>query len=107
MILLGNGFIISALIWGAATAELIDRRFGRSAACLAVGAAACLFGVIHSPAAQGTFVLPWRAGSPLPWHFAFGYLGAAAVIRVSKFFPKGDPLRKAKRWALVPVSTVR
>ena len=53
VILLGNGFIISALIWGAATAELIDRRFGRSAWCLAAGALACLFGVIHSPAAEG------------------------------------------------------
>jgi hypothetical protein len=35
-------------------------------------------------------VLPWRAGSPLPWHFAFGYLGAALVIWIAKFFPKGD-----------------
>ncbi len=91
VILLGNGFIISALIWGAATAELIDRRFGRSAWCLVVGALACLFGVIHSPAAEGTFVLPWRAGSPLPWHFAFGYFGAAAVVFISKFFPDGNP----------------
>jgi AGZA family xanthine/uracil permease-like MFS transporter len=87
VILVGNGFIISALIWGAATAELIDRRFGRSACCLIVGAVACLFGVIHSPAAEGTFVLPWRAGSLLPWHFAFGYLGAALVIFIAKFFP--------------------
>ena len=86
VILLGNGFIISALVWGAATAELIDRRLGRSAAYLAIGALASLFGVIHSPAADGGFVLPWRGGSPLPWHFAFGYLGAAAVVIASKFF---------------------
>jgi adenine/guanine/hypoxanthine permease len=91
VILLGNGFIISALIWGAATAELLDRRFGRSAWCLVVGALACLFGVIHSPAENGTFVLPWRAGSPLPWHFAFGYLTAAGVVAASKYFPRGDP----------------
>lgn len=92
VILLGNGFIISALIWGAAAAELVDRRFARSAWCLVAGAVACLFGVIHSPAAQGTFLLPWRAGSPLPWHFAFGYLSAALVIWVSKFFPSGDSI---------------
>jgi adenine/guanine/hypoxanthine permease len=89
VILLGNGFIISALIWGAATAELIDRRFGRSAWYLGIGALACLFGVIHSPTAEGTFVLPWRAGSALPWHFAFGYLGAALVVGAAKFFPEG------------------
>ena len=94
VILLGNGFIISALIWGAATAELIDRRFGRSAGYLAIGAAACLFGVIHSPTAQGTFVLPWRAGSMLPWHFAFGYLGAALVVGVAKLFPNGNSAAK-------------
>ena len=40
----------------------------------------------------GTFVLPWRAGSPLPWHFAFGYLGAASVVYISKFFPNSDPI---------------
>ena len=91
VILIGNGFIISALIWGAATAELLDRRFGRSASCLVVGAAACLFGVIHSPAAAGTFVLPWRSSSPLPWHFALGYLGAASMLWLAKFFPHGDP----------------
>jgi adenine/guanine/hypoxanthine permease len=90
VILLGNGFIISALIWGAAIAELIDRRFGRSACCLIAGAVACLFGVIHSPQSEGMFVLPWRAGSPLPWHFAFGYLGAASVVFIAKFFPVAE-----------------
>jgi AGZA family xanthine/uracil permease-like MFS transporter len=90
VVLLGNGFIISALIWGAATAELIDRRFGRSAWCLVVGALACLFGVIHSPASGGTFVLPWRAGSPLPWHFAAGYLAAALVVFLSAYVPQGE-----------------
>ncbi len=34
--LLGNGFIVSALVWGAATAELIDRRYLRSAVLPAV-----------------------------------------------------------------------
>jgi adenine/guanine/hypoxanthine permease len=92
VILVGNGFIISALIWGAATAELLDGRFRRSAGCLALGALACLFGVIHSPTADGTFVLPWRAGSLVPWHFAVGYLAAALVIFVTKYFPHGEPV---------------
>jgi AGZA family xanthine/uracil permease-like MFS transporter len=90
VILVGNGFIISAVVWGAATAELLDHRFGRSAGCLVVGALACLFGVIHSPMTDGTFVLPWRAGSLLPWHFAIGYLAAALVIFISRYFPHGD-----------------
>jgi adenine/guanine/hypoxanthine permease len=89
--LLGNGFIISALLWGAATAELIDRRFGRSTIYLASGAAFCLFGVIHSPAAQGTFLLPWRTSSVLPFHFAAAYLIAALVIGASKYMARGEP----------------
>jgi adenine/guanine/hypoxanthine permease len=90
LILLGNGFIISAVLWGAATTELIDRRFIRSATYLAAGALFSLFGIIHSPADQGTFVLPWRAGSKLPIHFAFGYLAAALVVAVAKYFPQAD-----------------
>ncbi|MBT9331031.1 hypothetical protein [Paracidobacterium acidisoli] len=79
LILLSNGFIITAILWGAATAELIDRRFRHSAFYLVTGALFCLFGVIHSPTAQGTFVLPWQAGSTLPWHFAAAYLLAAVA----------------------------
>jgi len=71
--LLGNGFIISALLWGAATAELIDQRFRRSGAYFLAGAVLCLFGVIHSPAPQGTLFLPWRLESPIPFHFALAY----------------------------------
>ncbi len=83
--LLGNGFIIAAILWGAATAELIDRRFRASTLYLLTGAVFCLFGVIHSPTAEGTFVLPWRAESSLPWHLAAAYLVAALTIAVSKF----------------------
>ena len=90
--LLGNGFIISALLWGAATAELIDHRFRHSALYLLAGAAFCLFGISHWPAPQGTFVLPWKAGSPLPFHFAVAYLTAALAVAGAKYFA-GD--RKA------------
>jgi adenine/guanine/hypoxanthine permease len=71
--LLANGFIVTALLWGAAAAALIDRRFGRSAAYLLAAAALCLFGVIHSPTPQGTLFLPWNAGSPIPIHLAAAY----------------------------------
>jgi len=90
LVLFSNGFIISALLWGASTSELLDRRFGRSAMYLAVGALFCLFGLIHSSAPQGTFILPWRAASTLPLHLASGYLAAALVIAVSKYFPQTD-----------------
>jgi AGZA family xanthine/uracil permease-like MFS transporter len=52
--LLSSGFIITAVLWGAAVAELIDRRFRRCAIFFFAAAVLCLFGVIHSPAPQGT-----------------------------------------------------
>jgi AGZA family xanthine/uracil permease-like MFS transporter len=80
--LLGNGFIVTALIWGAATAELIDRRFRRSALYFIAGAVLCLFGVIHSPTAQGTFFLPWKIADKTPITFAAGY-GALGLLVLS------------------------
>jgi adenine/guanine/hypoxanthine permease len=85
--LLGNGFIISALVWGAATAELIDRRYLRSAGFLLCGAVLSLFGVIHSPAMRGTFVLPWSEPSRLPLHFAIAYAAAAVTVLAARFLP--------------------
>ena len=80
--LLGNGFIITALVWGSATADLIDRRFLRSALAFFAAAVLCLFGVIHSSAPAGTLFLPWRAGSSVPFHFAAAYaaLGLIAAL---------------------------
>lgn len=86
--LLGNGFIIAAILWGSATAELIDRRFRISALYLLAGALFCLFGVIHSPSAQGTFVLPWKSGSALTWHMATAYALAALTIAAFGFARK-------------------
>ena len=77
--LLGNGFIVTALIWGAAAAELIDGRLRRSALYFAVGGFFCLFGVMHSPRPRGSLFLPWNAGSPIPFHFAAAY-GALALL---------------------------
>jgi AGZA family xanthine/uracil permease-like MFS transporter len=78
--LLGNGFIITAVIWGAATADLIDRRFLRSSLAFFAAALLCLFGVIHSSAPTGTLFLPWRAGSTIPYHFAAAYAVLALIV---------------------------
>lgn len=88
--LLGNGFIISALVWGAATADLIDRRYPRSAWFLLCGAVLSLFGVIHSPTMQGTFVLPWKEPSRLPVHFAIAYVAAALIVFATRLFPGSE-----------------
>jgi adenine/guanine/hypoxanthine permease len=86
--LLGSGFIITALLWGAAAAALIDQRFSASALYLAAAAVLCLFGVIHSPASQGTLFLPWRAGSPIPFHFAAAYAALGLTVFSARWLPK-------------------
>ena len=78
--LLGNGFVITAVIWGAATADLIDRRFARSALAFFAGALLCLFGVIHSSAPTGTLFLPWRSGANVPYHFAAAYAVLGFIV---------------------------
>jgi adenine/guanine/hypoxanthine permease len=83
--LLGSGFIITAIVWGAATASLIDRRFFAGSLYLIAGAILCLFGIIHSPSLQGGFVLPWKTGGPSPWHFATAYLLAACTVAAARF----------------------
>ena len=84
--LLASGFIITALLWGAATAELIDRRFVRSSLYFFAAAALCLFGVIHSPAPQGTLFFPWQAtGTSLQLAAGYAVLGliVLAAVRLS------------------------
>ena len=92
--LLGNGFIISAILWGAATATLIDRKFRASALYLLTGALFSLFGIIHSPAVGGSFVLPWKANASISWHFAAAYLLGAGVVATAKFLSPQDEVAK-------------
>ena len=77
--LLASGFIITALLWGAATAELIDQRFLRSGLYFFGAAVLCLFGVIHSPAPQGTLFFPWQAGGA-SLKLAVGYFLLGLIV---------------------------
>ena len=56
---LGNGFIITAMVWAAMLVALIDGRTLRAAGALLVAAAFTLFGVMHSAHPQGGLYWPW------------------------------------------------
>jgi AGZA family xanthine/uracil permease-like MFS transporter len=83
-IALGNGFILTAMLWGAFLAEMIDRRLKRCALYLLVLSALTFFGVIHSSSADGQMYLPWTLSDPLqrtvPYQFALGYLVLAGLV---------------------------
>ena len=56
----GSGFIVTAMLWAAVLAALIDARILRACALLLGCALLTAFGVIHSVAPGGAMFLPWR-----------------------------------------------
>lgn len=73
---LGNGFIITAMLWGAFVAELIDRRLRISAVYLLCLAALSFFGIIHSAMPDGVMYLPWTLSGlvrQIPFQFTLAY----------------------------------
>jgi adenine/guanine/hypoxanthine permease len=79
-LVLGNGFIVTSLLWGAAFAALLDHELRRAAAFLIVCAGATLCGAIHSPLDSGAMFLPWAPPEPLTWHLAAGYTVMALLF---------------------------
>ncbi len=82
-IALGNGFILTGMLWGAFLADLIDRRSGRSALFLAILAVFSFFGIVHSPFPEGNLFLPWDltgTAQKIPYQFSLAYLACAGLI---------------------------
>jgi AGZA family xanthine/uracil permease-like MFS transporter len=80
---LGNGFILTAMLWGGFLAELIDRKLQRAAVYAFILAGFSLFGVVHSATADGNMYLPWTlsaSDSRIPYQFTAAYLALAIVV---------------------------
>ncbi len=86
---LGNGFILTAMLWGAFLAVLIDKRLRLASLYLGIMAACTFFGVIHSALPEGNVYLPWNLVIPLqraiPYQFTTAYLALAAIILLLSF----------------------
>jgi len=75
-VLLAHGFILTAMLWGAALAFLIDRRIRGAATVLGIAAILALFGFIHSVLPTGGIYVPWQPtllGSHTPYHWSAAY----------------------------------
>lgn len=87
--ILGHGFILTGMLWGAFLAFLIDREMAKAILVLGVTALLTLFGVIHSVLPSGSIYLPWQTGSAMPYYLTLAYLLIAGwVWFLSKTLPK-------------------
>jgi AGZA family xanthine/uracil permease-like MFS transporter len=86
---LGNGFILTALLWGAVLAELIERRLRHAALYLGVLALLTFFGVVHSSSPDGSMYLPWLIADGfqrcIPYQFGLAYLVLAGIVLLLSF----------------------
>ena len=80
LVLLGNGFIITSLLWSAALSKIIDHRLRAAAGYMAAAAGASLVGLIHSPHADGRLFWPFSAPGATPWLMAAAYLLVAFAL---------------------------
>ena len=83
IVTLGNGFIITAMIWVTALVAMIDGQMRRAVLALLVGAVLTLFGFIHSVDPRGGIYLPWALeGLPriIMWQFFGAYVALAVVL---------------------------
>jgi len=81
LLLLGNGFILTAVVWAAAVASILDRRFMATAIAFAVASLATLVGLMHSPLPSGAVFWPWAPPGAEPLQLA-GTYGVLAVLSV-------------------------
>ncbi|MBD9367304.1 hypothetical protein [Xanthomonas sp. XNM01] len=80
---LGNGFIITAMLWSAALVDLIEQRPRRAAGVLLIAGVLTLFGFIHSVDPRGGIYLPWTLEglrAVIAWQFAAAYAVLAVLL---------------------------
>jgi AGZA family xanthine/uracil permease-like MFS transporter len=92
VLVLGNGFVLTALLWGTTVACVIDRRLRWAAAALGAASLATLFGVIHSPLPGGAMFWPWSIGSGAPLALAGAYgVVAGLLLLMDAWLPGEEP----------------
>ena len=82
IVILGNGFIITSMVWASFVVAMIDGQVRKASAIVALGAVLTAFGIIHSVEPIGSVYLPWLldpAARALVWQFVAAY-GALAIV---------------------------
>jgi AGZA family xanthine/uracil permease-like MFS transporter len=82
LLVLGNGFILTAVLWAWILTAMLDGRPKVAAALLAGASLASLCGLIHSPLPSGGLFLPWSPPRPITAQLVGAYGVAAAICWV-------------------------
>lgn len=98
-IALGNGFILTGMLWGAFLAEMIDRRLKACSLYLFILCGLSFFGIVHSSSVDAKVYLPWLlsgTAQAIPYQFALSYLVLGVLIFVLSLAkaPHTDALSK-------------
>ena len=81
IVTLGNGFIITAMLWIATVVAMIDGKLRRAAGLLVIAAALAAFGVIHSVDPRGGLHWPWGLDG-LQEVLSHQFIGAYLVLAI-------------------------
>lgn len=95
VIALGNGFIMTGMLWGAFLAEMIDRRLRVSAVHAFILGVLSFFGIIHSAMPDASLYFPWRLegmARELCYQFTLAYLLLAGLIFAFSFSVSGKEM---------------
>jgi len=90
---LGNGFIITGMLWAAFLVKIIDGKLRSSAGYLFILAALSFFGIIHSVMEDGSMYLPWQLPGEMrqaPYQFATAYAALAILFLLLSLHRRGD-----------------
>ncbi|MBY0379178.1 MAG: hypothetical protein K2P99_02115 [Burkholderiales bacterium] len=93
IVAMGNGFIVTGILWAAFLCFAIDRQVVKSFICCVVLAILSYFGMIHSVYTTGQIYIPSSLPnviSKLPLEFAFGYLAMGLIILATRWLKQGD-----------------
>jgi AGZA family xanthine/uracil permease-like MFS transporter len=83
IVILGNGFIITSMIWASFVVAMIDGHVRKAAGIVVLGGLLTACGLIHSVQPIGSVYLPWMldaASRSLVWQFVAAYAALAAVL---------------------------
>ena len=88
LLVLGNGFILTAVLWSSALVAIIERKPSGAALVLALTSLATLCGLVHSPLPSGAVFWPWSPGAPLgvtlPLAGAYGALAGLTLLSAGR-----------------------